>query len=73
MPTSAHQDSQEVASTDGTLGHYLRECERKFILQSLQQNHWHFGNTAIALGISRKNLWEKMKKLDIHADKHMDS
>jgi DNA-binding NtrC family response regulator len=70
--TSHLQDSQEVAASDSTLTDYLRECERKFILQSLQQNHWHFGNTAGALGISRKNLWEKMKKLDIHADKHAD-
>jgi DNA-binding NtrC family response regulator len=47
----------------------LRDCERKFILHSLEHSHWHYGNTAAALGISRKNLWEKMKKLDIHADK----
>ena len=26
------------------------------------------GNTAAALGISRKNLWEKTKKLEIQAD-----
>jgi DNA-binding NtrC family response regulator len=73
IPASAQHDDQEFASADGTLSNYLRECERKFILQSLQQNHWHFGNTATALGISRKNLWEKMKKLDIHADKHIES
>ena len=62
----------ETPASDGTLTNYLRDCERKFILQSLEQNRWHFGNTATALGISRKNLWEKMKKLDIHADKHAD-
>lgn len=62
----------ETPASDGTLTNYLRDCERKFILQSLEHNHWHFGNTATALGISRKNLWEKMKKLDIHADKHAD-
>jgi DNA-binding NtrC family response regulator len=68
-PTPAQQESSDPATTEGTLNDYLRECERKFILQSLTQNHWHFGHTATALGISRKNLWEKMKKLDIHADK----
>ncbi len=73
IAASAQHDEQEIASTDGTLSNYLRECERKFILQSLQQNYWHFGNTATALGISRKNLWEKMKKLDIHADKRDES
>jgi DNA-binding NtrC family response regulator len=70
---SAHPpETTETPASDGTLTNYLRDCERKFILQSLEQNRWHFGNTATALGISRKNLWEKMKKLDIHADKHAD-
>jgi DNA-binding NtrC family response regulator len=73
VPASASQDNADTASTDGTLTKYMRECERKFILQSLLQNQWHFGNTAVALGISRKNLWEKMKKLDIHADKHIEN
>jgi len=59
----------EETSGDGKLAAYLRDCERKFILHSLEHNHWHFGNTANALGISRKNLWEKMKKLDIQVDK----
>ena len=59
----------EETSGDGNLAAYLRDCERKFILHSLEHSHWHYGNTAAALGISRKNLWEKMKKLDIHADR----
>jgi DNA-binding NtrC family response regulator len=65
---SAHPP-EVVATTanDGTLAHHLQDCERRFILSALEQHHWHFGNTATALGISRKNLWEKMKKLDIHA------
>lgn len=71
--TASTQDNPEPPATDSTLTDYMRECERKFILQSLQQNHWHFGITATALGISRKNLWEKMKKLDIHADKHAEN
>jgi DNA-binding NtrC family response regulator len=70
-PAAAQQHSEET-SGDGNLAAYLRDCERKFILHSLQHSHWHFGNTAAALGISRKNLWEKMKKLDIHADKAVE-
>ena len=69
LPTSSQGETQEAAARDNTLANYLRDCERKFILQSLEHNLWHFGNTAIALCISRKNLWEKMKKLDIHAEK----
>jgi len=64
-------DSGEIAS-DSSLAAYLRDCERKFILQILERNQWHFGNTSASMGISRKNLWEKMKKLDIHADKDKD-
>jgi DNA-binding NtrC family response regulator len=69
LPPPSPQDAAETAATDGSLTDYMRDCERKFIQQSLEHNHWHFGHTATALGISRKNLWEKMKKLDIHADK----
>jgi DNA-binding NtrC family response regulator len=65
---AAAQQPGEKASVDGTLSNYLRDCERKFILQVLQRNQWHFGDTAASLNITRKNLWEKMKKLDIHAD-----
>ena len=61
-------DSGEIAG-DSSLSAYLRDCERKFILQVLERNQWHFGHTSASLGISRKNLWEKMKKLDIQAIK----
>ncbi|GAB1232225.1 sigma-54 dependent transcriptional regulator [Ferrigenium sp. UT4] len=60
------------SAAPGTLADYLKSCERGFILRSLEQHRWHFGHTAEALGISRKNLWEKMKKLDIHADMEIE-
>lgn len=44
------------------LHQYLRACERAYILRALEQHNWHMGETAAHLGISRKNLWEKMKK-----------
>jgi DNA-binding NtrC family response regulator len=71
MSSTLPMDAIEMPAPDGTLASHLRECERKFVLQSLEHNQWHFGVTATALGISRKNLWEKMKKLDIHPDKHV--
>ncbi|MFZ2300322.1 MAG: sigma-54 dependent transcriptional regulator [Gallionella sp.] len=64
---ASRQQSEEIAS-EGSLAAYLRDCERKFILRVLERNQWHFGQTSASLGISRKNLWEKMKKLNIHAD-----
>lgn len=62
-----HPDDESeamVAVADG-LEHYLRTCERSHILRALEKHEWHIGQTAVSLGISRKNLWEKMKKLDI--------
>lgn len=46
---------------------YLRTCERGYIANVLDQNNWRIVDTANTLGISRKNLWEKMKKLGLEA------
>ena len=72
LPALGQEHTQDASAAGSTLGNYLRECEHRFILQSLKQHQWHYGKTAGALGISRKNLWEKMKKLDIHADKFIE-
>lgn len=56
------------APAPGLVAH-LRECERAYILQALERQRWHLGHTADDLGISRKNLWEKMKKLGIESRK----
>jgi len=44
---------------------YLREQEKAYIRQALTRHDWQIGVTADALGISRKNLWERMKRLSI--------
>jgi DNA-binding NtrC family response regulator len=44
---------------------FLRSQEREFIRQALQRHDWQIGVTADALGISRKSLWERMKRLAI--------
>jgi DNA-binding NtrC family response regulator len=49
----------------GKLGNYLEAREREFIEQALRSHQWRIADTAAALGISRKNLWEKMRKLGI--------
>lgn len=54
-------------AADGNLGAYLQECERKYIEQALILHGGHISNTAESLGISRKSLWEKMRKLDLQA------
>lgn len=48
-----------------TLYEHLQTCERNFIISSLNQHQWQMSNTATTLGISRKNLWERIKKLGI--------
>jgi DNA-binding NtrC family response regulator len=49
-----------------TLDGFLRDQERQFIQQALARHDWQIGVTADALGISRKNLWERMRRHAIH-------
>lgn len=48
-----------------TLGDHLALHEREYILRALDARAWQIQETANLLGISRKNLWEKMKKYAI--------
>jgi two-component system, NtrC family, response regulator AtoC len=61
------QGERAQAHAAGTLDQYIRDCERDYIQQALQRCQGHIGQTAGYLGISRKNLWEKMKRLQIAA------
>lgn len=51
-----------------TLGGYLAGHEREYILRALESQDWQIQDTAALLGISRKNLWEKMKRLEIRRE-----
>jgi len=53
------------AAMRGNLNEYLRECERRYIAAELERRDWQIARTAEALGISRKNLWEKMRRLGL--------
>ncbi len=46
---------------------YLQVCERDYIRRMLNECGGRIMETANLLGISRKNLWQKMRKLDIRA------
>lgn len=48
-----------------TLIAYLDICGKHYIEQALAAHVWKIGETAKSLGISRKNLWEKMRKYGI--------
>ena len=47
------------------LSDHLQECERAYIRRALSECGGRIADTAALLGISRKNLWEKMRKLEI--------
>ncbi len=56
---------EEADSAHESLSEYIHACERKYIGNCLRINDGRIAETATSLGISRKNLWEKMKKLGI--------
>lgn len=53
------------AQSEATLSDYISRCEKGYIYSALEQHKWKIAETADALGISRKNLWEKMRRLNI--------
>ncbi len=53
---------------DEGLSSYLQQCERDHIRRALARHQWRIAVTAESLGISRKNLWEKMRRLEISTD-----
>lgn len=57
--------TQNDQENERGLADYLASCERSFIISMLDQHEWRIANTADSLGISRKNLWEKMRRLEI--------
>jgi DNA-binding NtrC family response regulator len=57
--------SEMGAATPEHLADYLAKCERAYITQMLDQHAWRITETAGHLGISRKALWDKMRRLEI--------
>ncbi|TRZ67775.1 MAG: sigma-54-dependent Fis family transcriptional regulator [Rhodocyclaceae bacterium] len=55
-------------ATAPTLAEHIARVERDYLVRALARNGSHMGNTAAELGISRKNLWEKMRKLGMRAE-----
>jgi DNA-binding NtrC family response regulator len=54
-----------AAEDDDSLDSYLASCERRYIESRLEANAGRVTATAETLGISRKSLWERMKRLGI--------
>ena len=64
--SEAPGEAQQSLGSIDSLNEYLQSCERKYIEEALALNNGRIGDTAASLKISRKNLWQKMKKLQIH-------
>jgi len=67
-PALFFEDGLSQASAEGqhsSLSGYLAACERRYIEGALSECGDQIGKAAALLGISRKNLWEKMKRLGI--------
>ncbi|MBI5900512.1 MAG: sigma-54-dependent Fis family transcriptional regulator [Rhodocyclales bacterium] len=60
--TSANPSSESLRQN---LSEHLQDCERAYIRGALAECDGRITDTAALLGISRKNLWEKMRKLGI--------
>ena len=60
---SQDDEHQEISTT--TLKKSIEQAERKAILNALVENEHKIAQAAAALGISRKNLWEKMRRYEI--------
>ncbi|MGQ9862564.1 MAG: sigma-54-dependent transcriptional regulator [Thiobacillaceae bacterium] len=73
-PGMLFAEADQVSDTPASsLADFVAQSERRYISKVLADHGGHLGRTAGALGISRKNLWEKMKKLGLssphqHAD-----
>ncbi len=51
-----------------TLRAQLEKYERQLLLAALWRHQGHRQRTARELGISRENLWKKLKKYGLHPD-----
>lgn len=70
-PSITTTERQPLPSTDSTpqatltanpVSDELSQIEKKLILDALSCNHWHMGQTAVALGISRRTLQRRVTK-----------
>lgn len=57
-PSPRYPDLSGQQSASGTIA----DVEKHLVLQALQQNRWHMGQTASALGISRRTLQRRVNK-----------
>jgi DNA-binding NtrC family response regulator len=66
-------NTQDASFAESNEEVHLKEAieryERTLLLETLQLHHWRIAESAQSLGISRKSLWEKMRRYEIEAKK----
>jgi len=63
------EKAEELEPGVATLKESVEEAERQAISRALTDSENKINQAAEALGISRKNLWEKMKRYDIDKER----
>jgi len=61
----AVEEGSETTNEQHELKESLAEFEKSLLQTTLEQHDWRIVETASCLGISRKSLWEKMKRYGI--------
>lgn len=65
LDIDAARTPRQAETQPGELRPYVQATEREHIIEILRKNAGSIQSTALELGISRKTLWQKMKRLDI--------
>lgn len=64
---SGSVDFSSPGEASESLSDYLMACERDYLTLILERHDGHMTRAAEALGITRKTLWEKLRRLGIKA------
>ena len=68
VPLEGDDEDATAVMKSPTLRESVETTERQAIIQALVLSEWSIGRAADALNISRKNLWEKMKRYRIEKE-----
>ncbi len=64
------QNTKVVVQPTADLSTAIADFEKQYLLQILEETKWSRCKAAEKLGISRKNLWEKLKKHNIGTNRY---
>lgn len=62
---TGQEDRQSAQPLSTSLAEYLMACERDYLSLVLERHGGHMTRAAEALGITRKTLWEKLRRLGV--------